>query len=112
MPWSGWRSASPRSSCDPIFSIALSTNPDSPRYSNTTPSGWRPAASPPAPTPRSSSLRQLAGSRSLQLIASVARAGLGADLYDAHMSNSIIVLADKAGGGITDYPHTLTIERD
>ncbi len=46
------------------------------------------------------------------LIASVARAGLGADLFDAHTSNSIIVLADKAGGGLTDYPHTLTIERD
>jgi ABC-type polysaccharide/polyol phosphate transport system ATPase subunit len=46
-----------------------------------------------------------------RLIASVARAGLGADVIDAHMSNSIIVLADRAGGGLIDLPHTLEIER-
>ncbi len=46
-----------------------------------------------------------------QLIASVARAGLGADIFDAHMSNSIIVTPDKPGGGFTDLPHTLEIER-
>lgn len=46
-----------------------------------------------------------------RLTASVARAGLGADIFDAHMSNSIIVLADKPGGGLVDFPHTLEIER-
>jgi ABC-type polysaccharide/polyol phosphate transport system ATPase subunit len=47
-----------------------------------------------------------------RLNATVARAGLGADIFDAHMTNSIIVLADRPGGGITDLPHTLQIERD
>jgi ABC-type polysaccharide/polyol phosphate transport system ATPase subunit len=45
-----------------------------------------------------------------RLTASVARAGFGADVFDAHMSNSIIVLSDRAGGGIADLPHTLEIE--
>ena len=46
-----------------------------------------------------------------QLVASLARAGFGADVIDAHMSNSIIVLADRPGGGFTDLPHTLDLER-
>jgi ABC-type polysaccharide/polyol phosphate transport system ATPase subunit len=46
-----------------------------------------------------------------RLVATVARAGLGADIFDAHMINSIIVIGDKPGGGITDLPHTLEIER-
>ena len=46
-----------------------------------------------------------------RLYATVARAGLGADVLDAHTSNSIIVLADNPGGGLTDLPHTLDIER-
>jgi ABC-type polysaccharide/polyol phosphate transport system ATPase subunit len=46
-----------------------------------------------------------------RLVATVARAGLGADIFDAHMINSIIVIGDKPGGGITDLPHTLGIER-
>jgi ABC-type sugar transport system ATPase subunit len=46
-----------------------------------------------------------------RLIATVARAGLGADIFDAHITNSIIVLGDKPAGGITDLPHTLGIER-
>jgi hypothetical protein len=46
-----------------------------------------------------------------QLVASVARAGLGADIFDAHMSNSLLVISDAAGGGFADLPHTLRIER-
>jgi ABC-type polysaccharide/polyol phosphate transport system ATPase subunit len=46
-----------------------------------------------------------------KLIASVARAGFGADIFDAHMSNSIIVLADQPGGGLVDLPHSLVIDR-
>ncbi|MHB1567579.1 MAG: ABC transporter ATP-binding protein [Solirubrobacteraceae bacterium] len=47
-----------------------------------------------------------------KLVASVAREGLGADIYDAHHTNSIIVIPDgPAGGGYADLPHTLTIER-
>ncbi len=45
------------------------------------------------------------------LVASVARPGFGAEVLHAHMTNSIIVVADRPGGGITDLPHTLEIER-
>jgi ABC-type polysaccharide/polyol phosphate transport system ATPase subunit len=47
-----------------------------------------------------------------RLHATVARAGLGADIFDAHMTNSIIVIADRPGGGMTDLPHSLQIERN
>jgi ABC-type polysaccharide/polyol phosphate transport system ATPase subunit len=46
-----------------------------------------------------------------RLIASAARTGFGADVYDAHMSSSIVVMAERPGGGIADFPHTLEIER-
>ncbi len=46
-----------------------------------------------------------------RLIAAVVRAGFGADVIDAHMTNSIIVIADKPGGGLADLPHTLEVER-
>jgi ABC-type polysaccharide/polyol phosphate transport system ATPase subunit len=46
-----------------------------------------------------------------RLNASVARPGLGADVVDAHLTNSIIVVSDRAGGGITDLPHTYQIDR-
>ena len=46
-----------------------------------------------------------------RLFATVARAGLGADVLDAHISNSIIVLADKAGGGVADLAHNYEIDR-
>jgi ABC-type polysaccharide/polyol phosphate transport system ATPase subunit len=45
-----------------------------------------------------------------RLFASVARAGFGADEIHAHVSSSIIVLADGAGGGIADLPHRFEIE--
>jgi ABC-type polysaccharide/polyol phosphate transport system ATPase subunit len=47
-----------------------------------------------------------------RLNATVARAGFGADIFDAHLINSIIVLADKPGGGLADLPHTYVIERE
>ena len=46
-----------------------------------------------------------------RLIASVARDGLGADLYDMHVDSSLIVLATHAGGGTADLPHGFQIER-
>ncbi len=46
-----------------------------------------------------------------RLIATVARAGLGADVFDAHISSSIIVIADRPGGGMADLPHRFEIER-
>jgi ABC-type polysaccharide/polyol phosphate transport system ATPase subunit len=46
-----------------------------------------------------------------RLFATVARAGLGADVFDAHITNSIIVLADRPGGGMTDLPHAFEIGR-
>jgi ABC-type polysaccharide/polyol phosphate transport system ATPase subunit len=46
-----------------------------------------------------------------RLVASVARAGLGADLFDTHMTSALLVLAERAGGGIADLPSTIEIER-
>ena len=45
------------------------------------------------------------------LIASVARAGFGADVLDAHMRSTIIVLAERPAGALVDLPNTLEIER-
>ena len=45
------------------------------------------------------------------LIASVARAGFGADVLDAHMKSTIIVLAERPAGALVDLPNTLEIER-
>jgi ABC-type polysaccharide/polyol phosphate transport system ATPase subunit len=45
-----------------------------------------------------------------RLFATVAREGFGADVFDAHITNSIIVLADRPGGGLADLPHTFEIE--
>ena len=47
-----------------------------------------------------------------RLLATVARRGLGADVLDAHITGSIIILADKPGGGLADLQHTFEIERD
>jgi ABC-type polysaccharide/polyol phosphate transport system ATPase subunit len=47
-----------------------------------------------------------------RLVASVARVGLGADMFDIHMSSSIIVLAERPGGGAADLPSTLEIDRE
>jgi ABC-type polysaccharide/polyol phosphate transport system ATPase subunit len=46
-----------------------------------------------------------------RLVATIARAGLGADVFDTHMQSSIIVLAERPGGGAVDLPSTLEIER-
>jgi hypothetical protein len=46
-----------------------------------------------------------------RLFATVARAGLGADVFDAHVSNSIVVVADRTGGGIADLEHTFEVEQ-
>ena len=45
------------------------------------------------------------------LIATVARTGLGADAFDVHTSASLIVVADRPGGGMADLPNTLELER-
>jgi ABC-type polysaccharide/polyol phosphate transport system ATPase subunit len=46
-----------------------------------------------------------------RLFATVARAGLGADVFDAHVSSSLIVIANRPGGGLADLPHSFEIER-
>jgi ABC-type polysaccharide/polyol phosphate transport system ATPase subunit len=46
-----------------------------------------------------------------RLFATVARAGLGADVLDAHISSSLIVVSVRAGGGMADLPHEFEIER-
>jgi ABC-type polysaccharide/polyol phosphate transport system ATPase subunit len=45
------------------------------------------------------------------LIATVARAGPGADALDVHTNTSIIVLADRPGGGVVDLPSKIEIAR-
>ncbi len=47
-----------------------------------------------------------------RLIGTVARAGLGADAFDMHTSASLIVVAERPGGGLADFPNTLELERD
>jgi hypothetical protein len=46
-----------------------------------------------------------------RLLASVAPPGLGAAVIDAHITSSIIVLADRPGGGLVDLEHSIEIER-
>ncbi|MGN6868484.1 MAG: ABC transporter ATP-binding protein [Solirubrobacteraceae bacterium] len=46
-----------------------------------------------------------------RLFATVARAGLGADVLDAHISSSLIVIPTQVGGGLADLPHEFDIER-
>jgi ABC-type polysaccharide/polyol phosphate transport system ATPase subunit len=46
-----------------------------------------------------------------RLYASVARSGIGIDVYAVDPNSSIIVLAQHAGGGLTDMPHSFEIER-
>jgi ABC-type polysaccharide/polyol phosphate transport system ATPase subunit len=46
-----------------------------------------------------------------RLFATVSRAGLGADVLDAHITGSIVVVADWPGGGLVDLQHDFVIER-
>jgi len=46
-----------------------------------------------------------------RLFATVARAGLGADVFDAHISSSLIVIPIHPGGGMADLPHEFDIDR-
>jgi ABC-type polysaccharide/polyol phosphate transport system ATPase subunit len=98
---------------DPIFSISLLNESGQPVFISNTDAQRIDTGRFAAGTEATVDLRfdnWLAPGR-YRLIATVARAGLGADIFDAHMTNSIIVLADKPAGGITDLPHTLGIER-
>ncbi|MGZ4180371.1 MAG: ABC transporter ATP-binding protein [Solirubrobacteraceae bacterium] len=47
-----------------------------------------------------------------RLVATVARAGFGADALDTHLTSSIIVLAERSGGGTADLPSSFEIERE
>jgi len=46
-----------------------------------------------------------------RLIATVAREGWGDDAYDVHTTSSIVVLADRPGGGLADLPSEIEINR-
>jgi ABC-type polysaccharide/polyol phosphate transport system ATPase subunit len=46
-----------------------------------------------------------------RLSTSVAREGLGGDLFDINTDASLIVIAGHSGGGAVDLPHTVAIER-
>jgi ABC-type polysaccharide/polyol phosphate transport system ATPase subunit len=45
------------------------------------------------------------------LDATVAREGLGADVFDHHADSSLIVTATRPGGGVVDLPHEIEISR-
>ena len=47
-----------------------------------------------------------------RLSATVARDGVGDDLFDLHGDTSIVVLADHPGGGSVDFPHQIAIRRN
>jgi ABC-type polysaccharide/polyol phosphate transport system ATPase subunit len=98
---------------DPIFDITLVNESEVPIFSTNTVVQRVPTGHFAAGTEASVRLRfdnWLAPGR-YKLIASIARAGLGADIFDAHMASSIIVYSDKAGGGVADLPHTIEIDR-
>jgi hypothetical protein len=46
-----------------------------------------------------------------RLLATVAREGQGADLFDLHADTSIVVIASHPGGGLVDLPHSFEIRR-
>jgi hypothetical protein len=46
-----------------------------------------------------------------RLTATVARDGVGDDLFDLYGDSSIVVLADHPGGGSVDFPHQIAIRR-
>jgi ABC-type polysaccharide/polyol phosphate transport system ATPase subunit len=46
-----------------------------------------------------------------RMFATVARAGLGADVFDAHVSSFLIVIPVHPGGGMADLPHVFEIDR-
>jgi ABC-type polysaccharide/polyol phosphate transport system ATPase subunit len=98
---------------NPIFAIVLANESGQPAFSTNTDSQRMTTGRFRAGTDASIRLRfeNFLSPGRYRLIASVAREGLGADLYDAHTSNSIIVLADRPGGGHADLPHTLDIIR-
>jgi ABC-type sugar transport system ATPase subunit len=47
-----------------------------------------------------------------RLIATVSRAGLGADVYDTNVTGSIIVMPDRPGGGMADLPNSFELTRE
>jgi ABC-type polysaccharide/polyol phosphate transport system ATPase subunit len=98
---------------NPIFAIVLANESGQPAFSTNTDSQRMTTGRFEAGNDASVRLRfeNFLSPGRYRLIASIAREGLGADLYDAHTSNSIIVLADRPGGGMTDLPHTLDIIR-
>ncbi|MGB9185700.1 MAG: ABC transporter ATP-binding protein [Solirubrobacteraceae bacterium] len=98
---------------NPIFALALLNESDQPVFTTNTDAQHMQTGRFAAGTDASIRLSfgNFLSPGRYQLIASVARAGLGADIFDAHMNSSIIVLPDKPGGGLTDLPHTLDIER-
>jgi ABC-type polysaccharide/polyol phosphate transport system ATPase subunit len=98
---------------DPVFSISLMNEGNHPAFATNTDArriktGHFPAGS--EATVLLELENYLAPGRYV-LVASVANAGFGADVIDAHLSNSIIVLPDRPGGGLADLPHRLEIKR-
>jgi ABC-type polysaccharide/polyol phosphate transport system ATPase subunit len=98
---------------DPIFTVTLLNEQGHVAFStNTDVLHMRPGTFAPGETVsiRVPFTNYLAPGR-YSLTASVARAGTGADIFDAHMSNSIVVIGVTPGGGFADLPHEFNLER-
>ncbi len=98
---------------DPIFSVSLQSEAGHYMFVARTDSSWVKTGrfeSGKIAEVRLSFENHLAPGR-YRLFATVARAGTGADVFDAHISSSLIVIPSRPGGGLTDLPHSFEIER-
>ena len=108
-----WTSSSCEDVEDPIFSVSLQSEAGHYLFVASTDTSRVETGRFPAGTTASVRLsfeNHLAPGR-YHLFATVARAGLGADVFDAHISSSLIVLPTRPGGGLADLPHEFEIER-
>jgi ABC-type multidrug transport system ATPase subunit len=98
---------------NPIFAIALLSEAGHTSFATNTDARRIPTGSYTAGSTASIRLRfdnWLAPGR-YRLVARVIRAGPGADVLDEHSANTILVLPDRPGGGMTDLPHSFELTR-
>jgi ABC-type polysaccharide/polyol phosphate transport system ATPase subunit len=98
---------------NPIFAIALRSEAGQPAFASSTLADEMETGEFSAGDTATVSFRfenWLAPGR-YRLSATVAREGIGDDLFDLHADSSIFVLADHPGGGGVDFPHEIDVKR-